>query len=358
MVKPYSALAVQVGWPKITKREDIKKIAIPHIDHIIERSIAGASWEARTRLVALPEACLSGWTAEFTMDHLTFCKEMAIESIPGEETELLGELAKKYNAYLIACAKALDRDIAENRYFNIAFLIDPQGKTILKHYKLQTITGSCSTTAQDVWDKYVGKFGDDLDAFFQVADTDIGRIGLMICMEGCFPEIARGYGLRGAEVVYRCSYGEPYSSAGGPNWWEIQNRSMALNNNFYMVCPNDGPRYPDEAPYNMCGGHSMVVDYRGQVLSVASHGVEGYASAKINIEELRYHRATTVTTNWVPLLRTEYYRKFYEKPIHPRNVWLNKPYSTQEEYADIIRKTIQKFQEDGVFIPPSDGVSD
>ena len=228
MIKPYFALALQAGEPRVFKKEAIKRVVIPHLKAIIQQSVGIASWELPVRVVALPEAAFEGWAAQYTMQYKEFCKEMVADPIPNEETDLMGEIAKQHNIYIMACRKALEPEIIEGRYFNVAFLINPEGKVILKHYKLQMFTKEDSLTPQDVWDRYVSKFGDGLDAFFQVVDTDIGRIGLTICMEGSFPEIYRAFALQGAEIMYRPTYPEPWVSGPGTSWWEIQNRARAL----------------------------------------------------------------------------------------------------------------------------------
>jgi len=354
MVKPYTALAVQAGWPRIYKREDIKNIAIPHVERLIELSMPGANWECPTRLIALPEGALIGWGAEFIYDHVRFANEMAVDAIPCEETELLGEIAKKYKCYLMACIKARDEEIIKDRYFNMAFLIDPQGKVILKHYKLQLIAESRSTTPHDVWDAYTAKYGDGLEAFFQVVDTDIGRIGLSICMEGSYPDIFRAYAMQGVEVMYRPSYAEPYCSGPGMSWWEIQNRARALDNNFYMVCPGDGPRYHNvDTEFTFSGGNSMILDFRGQIINGCNYPTEGFCSAVLNVEALRNHRDMSRAVNWLATLRTEYFKKLYEKPIFPKNVWLEKPTGNTAKHLGMLGESVKRLQEEGIYLLPS-----
>ena len=211
----------------------------------------------------------------------------------------------------------------------------------------------------DVWDAYVAKYGDGIDAFFQVADTEIGRMGLTVCTEGSFPEIYRAYGLQGAEIVYRPSYPEPSLSSPLTPWWEIQNIARALDNNFYMICPNSTQLYNDEAKrFDVCGGASRIVGYRGELLAKLPYNLEGAAVAKINIEELRDHRDRAVWGNWIAMLQTEMYRKMYDRPIRPKNQWLERiPGSfrdTRKENEDIGRDVIKKLQKDGIFLPPSE----
>ena len=75
-----------------------------------------------------------------------------------------------------------------DRFFNVGFAIDPNGEIILKHYKLSTLYPvEHSVTPHDVWDKWIELYGQTLDAFFPVADTEIGRLGVMMANEGSYP---------------------------------------------------------------------------------------------------------------------------------------------------------------------------
>src|SRR5207302_1070543 len=85
-----------------------------------------------------------------------------------------------------------------------------------------------------------GEEPETLDAFWPVADTEIGRLGIMMANEGSYPENARALALNGAEVVYRASYPHP---ATGNEIFEIQSRARALDNNMYIVAPNMGTYY-------------------------------------------------------------------------------------------------------------------
>lgn len=342
MIKPYMALAVQAGWCNVEDRKGIKD-RVKHLGYLTDFFVAIANWELPIQLIAYPEGALQGWPCilVYPNEHVEYTKRIAIE-VPGEETELLGEVAKRHNAYILAQAKTVEPKIIKDRHFNTAFLINPKGEVILKHYKLQIVPISNTTTPHDVWDAYTKKYGESLDAFFQVADTEIGRIGMTICMEGSYPEIARGLAMNGAEIIYRPSYPEPWVSIG---WFEIQNRARALDNCCYVVAPNTGPKIDEPTLPSFPGGDSMIVDYRGQIISRAKYPNEAYACAKINIEELRDARERNNWGHWIPTLRTEQYRCIYEKPIYPKNLWIEKPRPGLEEVQEIHFESVRKFRE-------------
>jgi predicted amidohydrolase len=105
----------------------------------------------------------------------------------------------------MAQAKARHPDWPD-RFFNVGFVIDPDGAVILQHHKISALL-PCerSVSPHDVFDWWVEKYGRTLQAFWPVADTAIGRLGVMMAMEGNYPENGRGLALNGAEVVYRAS---------------------------------------------------------------------------------------------------------------------------------------------------------
>ena len=72
--------------------------------------VKAASWlssmDLPVRLICIPEGGLQGFTDEvLDLDHETYARECAID-IPGPETDYLGRLARQWNAYVIAQAKA------------------------------------------------------------------------------------------------------------------------------------------------------------------------------------------------------------------------------------------------------------
>jgi predicted amidohydrolase len=107
----------------------------------------------------VPEGALQAFNDEvLDLDHVTFARECAID-IPGEETEALGKIAKEYNAFVMAQAKARHPDL-KDRYFNVGFIINPRGKLILKHYKVSPLFPvEHSVCPHDVYDWWVEKYG-------------------------------------------------------------------------------------------------------------------------------------------------------------------------------------------------------
>jgi predicted amidohydrolase len=353
MVEQYMALALQPAMRGATTRSEIR-YNLDHISDLIDAACWLSAIDLPVKLIAIPEGAIQGFTDEvFDWDHERYVDELAID-IPGPETEFLGRKAIQHGAYVIAQAKARHPEFPRN-FFNCAFIIDPSGEVIHRSHKLQVFTREHSTVPHDVWDRWIELYGDSLDAFFPVTDTAIGRIGTLVCMEGSYPETARGLAMNGAEIIYRPSYPEPYVSNG---LWEVQNRARALDNTCFLVAPNVASYrlLPEkEIPIDTFGGASMIVDYQGRVITNHAHGgIASYAGAIIDIEALRQYRSRSLWGNWLKDLRTEQYRCIYRESLFEPNMYLDKAHKVgHAEMDEINREAIERMFERGIWKRPS-----
>ncbi|NNM96088.1 MAG: hydrolase [Candidatus Dormibacteraeota bacterium] len=355
MIEPYQAIGLIETVRGVRRREEIAR----NLEHISEMTKA-ASWlsgmDLPVRLIAIPEGGLQGFTDEILdSDHEEYARECAID-IPGPETDYLGKLANRWKAFVIAQAKARHPEFPD-RYFNVGFVIEPEGGTvILKHYKLAPLHPvEHSVTPHNVWDRWIELYGSGLDAFYPVADTSIGRIGIMMANEASYPENARGLAMNGCEIAYRGPYPAPGVMSG---MFSVQNRARALDNNMYVVAPNLGTYYLDknsETAIDTFSGGSQIVDYCGRVVAEVPHGAGStWIAGTIDIEALRYFRQTAEWDNWMKDLTTEQYQLIYQNPIYPKNLYLDrKPFTHAEYREEVTRRQVQVLQERGVWARPA-----
>src|SRR5216684_1976160 len=321
MIKPYTAVGLIPTVRGIRKRADIK-INLEHLEHLVKAASWLSSLDLPVRLIAFPEGALQAFNDEvLDLDHVQFARECAID-IPGEETEELGKIARQYNAFIIAQAKARHPEI-KDRFFNVGFILDPQGEVILQHYKVSPLFPvEHSVCPHDILDWWLERYGRNLDAFWPVVDTEIGRLGIMMANEGSYPENAR-----------------------------------ALDNNMYIVAPNMGTYYlfpEDDTAIDTFGGRSFVINYKGQIVGRQDYGAGStYVGGVIDIEALRDHRARAQWDNWMKDLRTELYQMLYEQPIYPKNLYLDREPMKHAEYREqVIEKQIDLMHERGIWVKP------
>jgi predicted amidohydrolase len=341
-IKPYTAVGLIPAVRGIRTRADIGR-NLEHISHLFKAASWLSSLDLPVRLVVVPEGGLQAFNDEvLDLDHATFARECAID-IPGPETRYLGDLAREYDTYVMAQAKARHPEFPD-RFFNVGFALDPRGEIVLKHYKLTTLYPvEHSVTPHDVWDRWIELYGLNLDAFFPVADTEIGRLGVLMANEGSYPENARGLALNGAEVLYRASYPHPHT---GNEFFEIQSRARALDNNVYVIAPNLATYYltPESTdPIDTFGGRSMVIDYKGRIVGQHLYGAgSSYVAGTIDIGALRHFRTNAQWDNWAKDLRTEIYQLVYGQAIYPKNLYADRPPFNHKEFREqVIQPQIQ-----------------
>lgn len=350
MIRPFIAVAIQanIQMPDISGSEaEARKT----MQENLRRSCELIDWSARelqrtrkTSLIAgLGESFLHSFpraSGGRVADLLKVCIR-----IPGDEIRQLADRAKANGIYVFGTAFEIDDSWGPRLFFNTGFLIDPEGKVILKYRKNHGGAIDSYTTPHDVLDEYLARYGED--ALFPVVDTPLGKIGCMICSDGFLPETARALALNGAEVIlFPISTFEPIHQQ-----YHLVCRARAFENNVYLVSPNVGYTFSKERP-EAVAGNSIIVDYLGRPLIATGATGETTISTSIDIEALRCYRESN-TFSLLAWVRNEVYLPTYTKVMHPANQFLNQPKTTIAEEATVQRKTIESLLERHIFTPPS-----
>ena len=207
----------------------------------------------------------------------------------------------------------------------------------------------------DLLDRYMEAFGAGrsvLETIFPVTETQLGRVGTFICMDGHFPEVTRALALQGAEILIRpTAFPEPLVSS-PMNTWELQNRVRAHENMAYVLAPNTGGLITDELPQSFTPGDSMIVDYNGVIVGRAPYPGETIVTAEINLQGLRGRRQDP-RRNFLTQIRSELFRDLYTDPIYPKNLFGNDALATR---TDVARRSpapvMDAFLQRGIFVKP------
>lgn len=213
--------------------------------------IASAKKEG-AEVVVLPEVWNPGMYGD--LDYTRFW-----EPIPGRYTDFLTENAKRHRIHIIAGMP--ERGVG-NKLHNASVMISDEGEILGTHRKFQpyTVQGE-----EKLWTPGPG---------YTVLDTKIGRVGLMICYDGDFPESWRAYALMGAEIVFHISFYE--SPCEG--WWDKFYPAAALQNSLWsVVCNTVGDTVNRGKPIHAFG-RSRIIAPDGEIEAEAPYVAPGEKS--------------------------------------------------------------------------------
>lgn len=98
-----------------------------------------------------------------------------------------------------------------------------------------------------------------------VVDTDVGRIGIGICYDIRFPELAMLYAARGVHLI---CYPGAFNMTTGPLHWELLQRARAVDNQVYVATCS--PARDINAGY-VAWGHSTLVSPFGEIVATTEH---------------------------------------------------------------------------------------
>lgn len=204
------------------------------------------------KLVALPECFNSPYGTNFFGEYA--------EKIPdGPTCKMLSKAAKENKIFLVG---GTFPEIDQLHYYNTCTVWDPDGELIARYRKMHLfdidIPGGITFKESDIL-----RAGNEM-AFFKIDNV---KIGLGICYDMRFEELAKLYRLQGCELLI---YPGAFNMTTGPIHWELLQRGRALDNQLYVfaISPARG-----EKGY-IAWGHSQVTDPWGKVVARAGHAEE------------------------------------------------------------------------------------
>ncbi len=121
-----------------------------------------------------------------TLTYVATGKSMveSAETIPGPSTEYFGKLAKQHDLYIVVPIVEREKHLV----YNVAVLLGPEGKVVGKYRKVALPRSEIENGVSPGTD-------------YPVFETRFGKVGMMVCYDGFFPEVARELTNNGAEVI-------------------------------------------------------------------------------------------------------------------------------------------------------------
>ncbi len=237
---------------------------------VIEKRVKQAK-KAGAELIAFPELSLTGYTVRDRAYELA-------ETVPkGNSMREIERIAKNQNVHIIF--GAIERSSRTGAVLhNSAVLVGPKGY-VGKYQKMYLPTHSVFE------EKRYFRPGYQADVF----DTEVGKIGMIICYDIYFPEITRLLCLKGANLII-CISASPSVRKG---FFETLTAARAIENGVFLAYVNlagieDGLQF---------WGGSRIIAPSGSIISKARYDVDDLIHATIDYSDMNRVRA------WIPTLR-------------------------------------------------------
>lgn len=260
--------AVQICW-----LEDPAEHAANIETHVRKAAEHGA------KIVFLPELTLSRYPADVCPTGTP--RETAEDLESGPTFNLVSGLAKELGITIHASLFE-SKDFADGRGLNTAIIVGPDGQLVGATPKLHI-----PVTEGYFEDQYFQP-GPNHNPYpvYELALEGNPRLGLPTCWDEWFPEVARAYGLNGADILcYPTAIG---SEPDHPDFdteplWRQVIVSHAIANGLFIVVPN---RYGDEGRIDFYGS-SFIVDPYGRVLAQAGRSGDELLIADLDLDQRR-----------------------------------------------------------------------
>lgn len=252
-MRTFTAAAIQIAPVAGPLTPEAVKANCQKAVEWVERCVEATGAE----LVVLPESASTGFTPACPPEQLWDL----MSEIPGPVTEPLQEVARRLGVHVVW--GTYERGPERGVVYNASVLIGPGGDVLGVYRKTHPFGSEMASRGGWVTP------GDQVC----VVDTDLGRIGMIICFDGDYPELSRIQAVQGAEIIVR-----PSALLRSADIWELTTRARAYDNHVYFVAANATGIDPGGVLYF---GNSMIVTPTAEVVArAASH--ESWVSAVLD----------------------------------------------------------------------------
>ncbi len=274
--RPFTAAAVQIAPIMLDKRRTLEKVAV-----LVDEAI-----KARPSLILFPEVTLPGYPRGLRFGTVVGNRTLQGRElwlryyensvrVPGPETDILGGMAKKAKAWLVI--GVTEQDEVNGSLYCTLLYFRPDGTLAGRHRKIKP------TAAERIlWAE-----GDGSDLV--VYQTEIGRLGGLICWENYMPGARMRMFEQGVEV-----YMAP--TADCRDSWQSSMIHIACEGRCYVLGCNQiiaRSQYPADLqselegmPELMSNGGSVIVSPLGKVLAGPLWDAEGVIHAQLDSAEI------------------------------------------------------------------------
>ncbi len=177
------------------------------------------------------------------------------EPAGGPVHRAMAGLARETGLWLVAGSMP---EADGERIYNTSFVFDPAGRQAAFHRKMHLFDIDVKG-GQRFMESETFTAGDSVTVF----DTPFGKLGLCICFDLRFPELAGCMALAGARAIVTPA---AFNMTTGPAHWELLFRQRAVDNQLFTL--GVAPARDEQGPY-VSYGNTILCSPWGEVLARA-----------------------------------------------------------------------------------------
>jgi predicted amidohydrolase len=224
-----------------------------------ERLVRAAAADG-AELIALPEK----WNLLAAGEELI----AGAETLDGPSLSAARSWARELGIHLLA--GSVSEQGAGEKAFNTSVLIGADGEDLAVYRKIHMFDVEAGGVT------YRESEHEEPGEEIVTAALDGIAVGLSVCYDLRFPELFRILAVRGAQIL---TVPSAFTLATGRDHWEVLLRARAIENQAFVLAPNQVGTAP---PHFSSNGRSMIVDPWGVVLATAPDE-ECFAAAELDV---------------------------------------------------------------------------
>ncbi len=195
-------------------------------------------------------------------------------AVPSPATDIIGEAARRHQLYLVV--GVIERD--GGTLYCTALFFGPDGTLLGKHRKLMP-----TALERLVWGQGDG-------STLTVLETEIGRIGAVVCWENYMPLLRTAMYAQGVQLYCAPTVDDRDTWLPTMRHIALEGRCFALSACQFLTrgdCPTDYADGQNANPQTgLIRGGSCIIGPLGQILAGPHFGSEGILTADLDLEEI------------------------------------------------------------------------
>lgn len=197
----------------------------------------------------------------------------------------LQQMAAKYGLWLVAGSipcpyRTNGKSVDAGRVRSTSLLISPEAKTVARYDKIHLFDAQVGDHTGSYQESATFEPGDEI----VVASTPFGQLGMMVCYDLRFPELALALRKQGAQVL---SAPSAFTYVTGQMHWQLLLRARAADTQCYVLGAAQQGTHGERQTW----GHSAISNAAGEIIAERTTAGMGIITATFDMNAVQQRRA-------------------------------------------------------------------